>query len=151
GRWPRPPSPSAVAWRATPRRWVGGHNESSVKLSQVNGLGAEALSQVPPTPPAAPRRRRKRLTTHPGREPSRTGPLPGAGESAAFEWPRSRERMGIGTGRGVAPGTAALVRGVGPPESACGLGAVRPWPAGRGPRLLPRTSRVAAPSPSPLL
>lgn len=49
-----------------------GTNEISVTLSQVNGLGAEAPSQVHPTPVAAPRRRRKRLTTRPDREPSLT-------------------------------------------------------------------------------
>ena len=36
--------------------------------------------------------------------------------------------MRIGTGPGPVPGTAALLRGVGPPESECVLGAARPFP-----------------------
>ena len=54
-----------------------------------------------------------------------------------FEWPRSRARMCIGTGRDSVPGTAALLCGAGPPESACVLGAARLWPVGQEPRLLP--------------
>src|SRR5262245_54772641 len=68
-----------------------------------------------------------------------------------FEWPRNRERTSIGTGRDIVPGTAALLRGVGPPESACVLGAARPWPWGQEPRLQPIASRVVAEPPSPLL
>ncbi len=45
-----------------------------------------------------------------------------------FDWPQDRERMGIGTGRGAFPGPAVLLRGAGPPESACVLGAARPRP-----------------------
>jgi len=44
--------------------------------------------------------------------------------------------MGIGTGRDTVPGTAALFCGVGPPESACVLGAVRLWLWCQEPRLL---------------
>src|SRR5262249_49349793 len=53
-----------------------------------------------------------------------------------FEWPRSRARMCIGTGRDTVPGTAALFCGVGPPESACVLGAVRLGLWCQEPRLL---------------
>ena len=60
---------------ATPRRRVGGSNGLSAKLSQGNGLGAEAPSQNPPDPhqSAAPSIRRSRLTTRPDREPGLTG------------------------------------------------------------------------------
>ena len=68
-----------------PRRWVGGTNGLSVKLSQVNGLGAEAPSQVPPDPHRSiaseeenPKRESPRggiTTTRPAREPGLTGCL----------------------------------------------------------------------------
>jgi translation initiation factor IF-2 len=102
----------------------------------------------PPGQPAAGRqrrqvpvqaRRRRRRQRRPLRPPPRRD-APGPARTARhdhpppiFEWPRRRERMRIGTGRGAVPGTAARPRGVGPPESAGALGAARPRPAGPEP------------------
>src|SRR5262249_16969864 len=94
--------------------------------------------------------RGKGLTARPAREPRLTGPSPEEVSPSLFEWPRGRERTSIGTGRDALPGTAAPLHGAGPPESACALGEARPRPSGRGPRLLPIASRVAAGPPSPL-
>src|SRR5262249_51781598 len=93
----------------------------------------------PPPPPAGPppERRRTPRPPRPAREPCLTGLPPGEMSPPLFEWPRSRERLRIGTGRGAVPGTAARLRGAGPPESACVLGAARLGAGGPGPRLRP--------------
>jgi hypothetical protein len=73
-----------------------------------------------------------RRTTRPRREPCLTGLSLGGDEPATLEWPRRGERMRIGTGRGLIPGTAARPCGAGPPESAGVLGAARPRPSRPG-------------------
>ena len=69
-------------------------------------------------PPGRPEGGSHRLTTRPSREPCLTGLSLAGDEPAAFDWPRAWERMSIGTARDSAPGTAAQLRGAGPPESA---------------------------------
>src|SRR5215470_15977477 len=68
---------TTVCAAAAPRRWVGGLNGISAKLPPENGLGAEAPSQIHPTPTGAPAQEGGvRLTTRPDREPGLTGPSP---------------------------------------------------------------------------
>jgi hypothetical protein len=117
--------PTAVPLSAAPRRWVGGLNGLSAKLSQGNGLGAEAPSQNPPDPhrSAARRIRRSRLTTRPDREPGLTGHSP---------WRVSPPALSNGHGHGneCVSGPAGALTPAQPPRSA-------EW-GRRSPRLRPR-------------
>src|SRR5436309_13703819 len=88
GRRPRPPyQRTAVAQTTGPRPGGGSGDETRSARGRLSeyGLGAEAPSQVLPTPAGPrPRRRRDRLTTRPAREPVLTGPYHPGGETAAL-------------------------------------------------------------------
>jgi hypothetical protein len=128
----------------------GTRRDQREAVSSKTGLVSKHHPKVHPTPTGALRRRRKRLTTRPACEPSLTGPSPGGGEPAAFEWPRGRERTSIGTGRALslAQPPCSAERGRQSPH-VCWVRLV-PGPRGQESRLLPITSRVAAGPPSPL-
>ncbi len=70
-------------------------------------------------------RQRAQRYGHVHTEPGLTGHSSRGVSPTFFEWPRTREQLSIGTGPGTAPGTAARLCGVGPPESAWVLGAAR--------------------------
>src|SRR4029434_7270865 len=100
--------------------WVGRTERAQRKA--VPSKRARCRSTLPsstrPPPQRRLERRSERLTTRPDREPGLTGPSFAEVSPPLFEWPRTRERIRIGTGRGLVPGTAALLCGARPPESA---------------------------------
>src|SRR5262245_24816690 len=136
--------------RAAPRRWVGGRDEISAQLSQLQR--AWCRSTIPRStrpPPRRPGEGGIRRTTRPARELCLTGRLPRGGEPADL-----RMATGPGTNEyrdrpGRRPRHSRPAPWSGPPESACALGAARPGPEGPEPRQQPITSRVAAELPSP--
>ena len=82
----------------------GTNRDQREAVSLVAGLVPKHHPKVLPTPTGPrPRRRRKRLTTRPAREPRLTGLSPEEMSPPLFEWPRCRGRTSIGTGRGSSP------------------------------------------------
>jgi hypothetical protein len=97
--------------RAAPRRWVGGWHGLSAKLSQGNGLGAEAPSQNPPDPHrGAQGNRRNRLTTRPDREARPNWTLLSRSKPVA-------KSNGHGVGNGCVSGPAGALSPAQPPCS----------------------------------
>src|SRR5947209_7989462 len=103
GRRPRPTyfRPRWPNDRAGARRWAGGRNEISARLSHGVRAWCRGTIPRPPDPRRATAPRRDRLTTRPAREPDLTGPSLRGGEPAAL-W--------MATG----PGTNACRDGPGP-------------------------------------
>jgi len=96
--------PAERRWTATRPRPGGGSGDATRSARgclSADGLGAEAPSQVLPTPAGPPpRTRRDRLTTRPARAPRLTGLSLGGDEPAAFRMatepgtPEYRDRPG---------------------------------------------------------